>query len=160
MPGDKKTLALVARLTDVLNRQQLDEIEVERTRGEFDSLRVRIKRTKQPAPERKPKAPTETSSRLRNSLLAPTVGDSETDDFAAGTVRSEMVGTAYLKASPDAPKPFVRIGQAVEEGDPILIIEAMKTMNQILSPHSGIVVKVLVDDGEPVQFGTALMVIH
>ena len=160
MPGEKKTLTLVARLTDLLNRHRLSELEVEMVRSEFDRVKVRVKRTQPLAPEHKSNAPPEATSRLRDRLLDPMAASGEPDEDASGTVRSEMVGTAYLKASPEAPKPFVRIGQAVEEGDPILIIEAMKTMNQILSPHSGIVVKILVEDGEPVQFGTALMVIH
>jgi acetyl-CoA carboxylase biotin carboxyl carrier protein len=77
----------------------------------------------------------------------------------AGIVKSPMVGIAYLAAQPgDAP--FVRIGDAVSEGQTLLIIEAMKVMNQIRAPHSGRLAKVLVADAEPVEYGAALMLIE
>ncbi len=72
---------------------------------------------------------------------------------------SPMVGTAYLQAEPEAP-PFVKVGDAVAEGQTILIIEAMKTMNQIAAPRSGRVKRILVTDGQPVEFGAPLMVLE
>ncbi len=160
MAGDGDNLAFVARLTEIMNRQHLAEIEVDLERGKHDRLRVRLSRSHTNAADPRTRLGIETTSHLRNELMEPAETHNRSGDESAGTVRSEMVGTAYLKANPKAQTPFVKIGQAVEEGDPILIIEAMKTMNQILSPHSGIVVKILVEDGDPVQFGTALMVIH
>jgi len=70
-----------------------------------------------------------------------------------------MVGTVYLQAEPGSP-PFVKAGDKVEEGQTLLIIEAMKTMNQIPSPKSGTVKRVLVGDGDPVEFGSPLMIIE
>jgi len=76
-----------------------------------------------------------------------------------GTVKAPMVGTAYLAAQPGAP-PFVKAGDAVAEGQVILIIEAMKVMNQIRSPKAGRLARVLVEDGAPVEFGQALMILE
>lgn len=76
-----------------------------------------------------------------------------------GAVKSPMVGTAYLAPQPGAPA-FVRIGDAVTEGQVILIIEAMKVMNQIRSPHAGRVAEILVADGAPVEFGETLLILE
>ena len=84
----------------------------------------------------------------------------ETKAETKGLVSSEMVGTAYLKPSPEAETPFVHVGQSVKEGETLLIIEAMKTMNFIGAPHSGTIRKIMIDDGEPVQYGSELMVIN
>ena len=70
-----------------------------------------------------------------------------------------MVGTAYLAPQPGDP-PFVRLGDSVAEGQPLLIIEAMKTMNQIPTPRAGTVIQVLIEDGQPVEFGEQLMIIE
>ncbi len=76
-----------------------------------------------------------------------------------GAVTSPMVGTAYLAPSPGA-KPFVDVGSQVKAGDTLIIIEAMKTMNQIPAPRSGTVTQVLVENGQPVEFGEPLMIIE
>jgi acetyl-CoA carboxylase biotin carboxyl carrier protein len=76
----------------------------------------------------------------------------------AGAVTSPMVGTAYVAPEPGKP-PFVKVGDQVQEGDTLLIVEAMKTMNPILSPRSGKVTEILIHDSEPVEFGQALLVI-
>ena len=76
-----------------------------------------------------------------------------------GVVTSPMVGTAYRAPEPSA-KPFVEIGSRVSPGDTLLIIEAMKTMNQIPSPRSGTVIQILVEDGQPVEYGEPLMIIE
>jgi acetyl-CoA carboxylase biotin carboxyl carrier protein len=70
-----------------------------------------------------------------------------------------MVGTAYVGPEPGA-RPFVEVGSQVKAGDPLLIVEAMKTMNQIPSPRAGTVVQVLIEDGQPVEFGEPLMIIE
>ena len=77
----------------------------------------------------------------------------------AGAVTSPMVGTAYLSPSPGA-KAFVEVGSRVKAGDTLLIIEAMKTMNQIPAPRSGTVTQILVEDGQPVEFGEAMMIVE
>src|SRR4051812_26034878 len=76
-----------------------------------------------------------------------------------GVVSSPMVGTAYRASEPTA-KPFVDVGSAVKVGDPLLIIEAMKTMNQIPSPRAGKVTQILFEDGHPVEYGEPLMIIE
>src|SRR5579862_6385749 len=76
-----------------------------------------------------------------------------------GAIISPMVGTAYRGPAPGA-RPFVDVGSQVKAGDPLLIIEAMKTMNQIPSPRSGTVVQVLVEDGQPVEYGQPLMIVE
>jgi acetyl-CoA carboxylase biotin carboxyl carrier protein len=77
---------------------------------------------------------------------------------AAGAVTSPMVGTAYLRPSPDADA-FKKVGDAVKEGETILLVEAMKTFNPITAPKSGTLTEILVDDAQPVEYGEALFVI-
>lgn len=77
----------------------------------------------------------------------------------AGAVTSPMVGTAYLSPSPGA-KAFIEVGSRVKAGDTLLIIEAMKTMNQIPAPRSGIVTQILVEDGQPVEFGEVMLIVE
>jgi acetyl-CoA carboxylase biotin carboxyl carrier protein len=76
-----------------------------------------------------------------------------------GAVASPMVGTAYLAPEPGA-RPFVEVGTVVKTGEPLMIIEAMKTMNQIPAPRAGTVIQILVDDGQPVEYGQPLMIIE
>ena len=76
-----------------------------------------------------------------------------------GVVASPMVGTAYLAPEPGA-RPFVEVGMVVKTGEPLMIIEAMKTMNQIPAPRPGTVIQILVDDGQPVEYGQPLMIIE
>ena len=76
-----------------------------------------------------------------------------------GVVASPMVGTAYLAPEPGA-RPFVEVGTLVKTGEPLMIIEAMKTMNQIPAPRPGTVIQILVDDGQPVEYGQPLMIIE
>jgi acetyl-CoA carboxylase biotin carboxyl carrier protein len=99
-------------------------------------------------------------------VLAPAAGPAAAAPAAGadlakhpGMLPSPMVGTAYLAPSPGA-KPFVDIGQSVKAGDTVLIIEAMKTMNQIPAPRSGVVTQILVEDGQPVEFGEPMMIIE
>ncbi len=87
-------------------------------------------------------------------------GDASGSDPAAhpGAVTSPMVGTVYLSAEPGA-DPFVKLGEAVAEGQTLLIVEAMKTMNQIPSPRTGTVKRILIEDGSPVEYGAPLMIV-
>jgi acetyl-CoA carboxylase biotin carboxyl carrier protein len=87
---------------------------------------------------------------------APAVADSAQHP---GLVASPMVGTAYLGAAPGA-RPFVEVGSQVKAGETLIIIEAMKTMNQIPTPRSGTVIQILVEDGQPVEYGEPLMIIE
>ncbi len=76
-----------------------------------------------------------------------------------GAVKSPMVGTAYLRPNPDA-KPFIEVGSRVSAGDKLLLIEAMKTFNDIVAPKSGVVTSIIVEDGQPVEYGEPLLVIE
>ena len=78
---------------------------------------------------------------------------------SAGTVKSPMVGTAYLRPAPESAA-FVEVGSTVKAGEKILLVEAMKTFNEIIAPRSGTVTGILVQDGQPVEYGQALMVIE
>lgn len=99
----------------------------------------------------------------RPAAAAPAAADgaAERSPDAAhpGAVTAPMVGTVYLQSEPAAPQ-FVRVGDRVEKGDVLLIIEAMKVMNQIPAPHSGVVRRILVENGAPVEYGEVLMVLE
>jgi acetyl-CoA carboxylase biotin carboxyl carrier protein len=149
--------ALVRQLADILNDTELTEIEVER--GE---LRIRVAReiTAAPivqyaaAPAAAPAAP------VPAAAPASMPSDPATIVARAGEeVKSPMVGTAYLQASPEAP-PFVQPGDKVKKGQTLLIVEAMKTMNPIQSPRDGVVKEVLVGDAQPVEFGEPLVLLE
>lgn len=144
---------LIRDLANILNETELTEIEIEQ-----DDLRVRVSRAGTPQTVHAPIAP----SQPQLQPAAPAASAAEAPTAAApsaNAVTAPMVGTVYLSPAPGA-KPFVEIGQSVKEGQTILIIEAMKTMNQIPSPRSGKVVDVLVGDGHPVEFAEPMIVIE
>jgi acetyl-CoA carboxylase biotin carboxyl carrier protein len=136
--------ALIAELTQLLEANNLTEIEVQR-----GDQRVRVARGgtvvtaahTAPAPAR---------------AAAPVASDAKSHP---GVVTSPMVGTAYLSPEPSA-KPFVEEGSEVTSGQTILIVEAMKTMNAIPAPRAGKVTRILVEDGQPVEFGEPLMILE
>jgi acetyl-CoA carboxylase biotin carboxyl carrier protein len=143
---------LIRDLAGILNETNLTEIEVE-----LDAFKVRVSR-QSPAvhamatPQQIYAAPAQPATHPISSAAAPA-------DVSKNAVPSPMVGTAYLSPSPEA-KPFVEVGQAVKEGQTLLIIEAMKTMNQIPSPRAGTVTAILVEDAQPVEYGMPLVVIE
>ena len=156
--------AFIQALAELLNRNELTEISVKREYGENDRLTVSLsKHGKQvfvqgaPASLQALPAPAAAAAPAV-AAAAPAAG---LDDPAShpGAVTSPMVGTAYLSAEPGA-APFVTIGSQVAEGDTLMIVEAMKTMNHIPAPRAGTVRRVLVDDGTPVEFGTPLMIVE
>ena len=153
--ANETDVIFIQALAELLSAQDLTEIEVNRNYGEDDSLNVRISKTQNfvqmaPAP----------------AMIAPTVSPAPAVSEAAedpashpGAVSSPMVGTVYMQAEPDTPA-FITVGSKVSEGDTILIIEAMKTMNQIPAPHSGTVKRILVEDGAPVEYGSPMVIIE
>lgn len=145
---------LIRELAGILNDTNLTEIEVE-----LDSFKVRVSR--QPAAVHAVAAPAPVYA--APVAAAPAAGAAPAAPAAADTsknaVPSPMVGTVYLAPAPDA-KAFIEVGQAVKEGQTLLIIEAMKTMNQIPSPRSGTVKAILVEDSQPVEYGMPLVVIE
>ncbi len=157
---------LVRRLADILSDTGLTEIEVER-----GDLRVRVARKAAaiaapapayfaPAPAAPP-LPAAGAPSLGDAALAAAEGAPlrETAPPARGDlVKSPMVGTIYLQAQPGTP-PFVKVGDQVSEGQTLFIVEAMKTMNPIPAPRSGVVKELLVADGQPIEFGEPLAVI-
>jgi len=126
----------------------LSEIEFER-----DGQRVRVARQMQALV-----GPSRLASVADVPLLVPEPASIDPAKHP-GVVTSPMVGTAYVGPEPGS-RPFVEVGSRVQTGDTLLIVEAMKTMNQIPSPRSGTVVQVLIADGQPVEFGEPLMIIE
>ena len=161
--GTKKLdsdVEFIKALSEILRANDLTEIEVSRDYGESDSIDVRVAREIQAAPVMAAAAPVTVAAAPAIAAAAP-VAAAQPEDPAqhAGAVTSPMVGTVYLAAEPGA-DPFVAVGDKVSEGQTLLIIEAMKTMNQIPSTQSGTVKRILVDDGSAAEFGTPLMIIE
>lgn len=151
--------AFIQALAELLNRNDLTELSVKREYGENDRLTVQLSKhgrqvVVQAAPAAAP-APAAAAAPAA-APAAPALTDPAS---LPGAVTSPMVGTAYLAPEPGA-QPFVTIGAQVAEGDTLLIVEAMKTMNHIPAPRAGTVRRILVDDGTPVEFGTTLMVVE
>jgi acetyl-CoA carboxylase biotin carboxyl carrier protein len=144
---------LIRDLAGILNDTNLTEIEVE-----FGELKVRVSRQAQ-AVHAVAAPPVYAAPAPAASAPAPAAAAAAPADPGKNAVPSPMVGTAYLAPSPDA-KAFIEIGQKVKEGQTLLIIEAMKTMNQIPSPRSGTVTAILVEDAQPVEYGMPLVVIE
>ncbi|WP_299904552.1 acetyl-CoA carboxylase biotin carboxyl carrier protein [uncultured Paracoccus sp.] len=157
-------VAFIQSLAELLNASELSELSVKREYGEHDRLTVSLsKQGKQvvvqaAAPAYAPAAAPMAAAAAPAAGAAP-VASSDDPASLPGVVTSPMVGTAYLSAEPGA-APFVTIGQQVAEGDTLMIVEAMKTMNHIPSPRAGTVKRILVDDGNPVEFGAPLMVVE
>jgi len=157
-------VAFIAALAEMLSANDLTEIEVTRSYGEDQVLDVRVARTVQAAPvavAAPVAAPVAAAPAAAPAAAAPAAAPAAEDDPAQhpGALTSPMVGTAYLQPEPGAPS-FVSVGATVSEGQTVLIIEAMKTMNQIPAPKSGTVKRILVEDGSPVEFGAPLMIIE
>lgn len=156
-------IAFIRQLAELLRETDLSEIEVEREYGEDDQLKVRVSRQSSVAPvihQVAAPAPMHHAAPMAAApAAAPAPAAPEDPSLHPGAVTSPMVGTVYLQAEPGAPS-FVKVGDTVSEGQTLLIIEAMKTMNQIPAPCSGTVKRILVDDGSPVEYGAPLMIIE
>jgi len=149
-PADPIDARLVRRLAAILNDTGLTEIEVER-----GDLRIKVARNAGPAAPAIYAAPAPAVVAAAPAPSAPRVEP----EFEGEPVKSPMVGTVYLQPEPGA-APFVRVGDTVSEGQTLLIVEAMKTMNPIPAPKAGVITAVLVDDAQPVEFGAPLVVIE
>ena len=163
--------AFIRALTEMVRENDLAELEVKRDSEDAGRLSVRVRRgggafaapevvnvTQAPAPLAA--AFPHTPSPSQTQVVEPAVATTDRDPAShPGAVSSPMVGTVYLQAEPES-DPFVQIGDKVSEGQTLLIIEAMKTMNQIPSPKSGTVKSILVEDGAPVEFGAVLMIVE
>ncbi|UWQ20855.1 acetyl-CoA carboxylase biotin carboxyl carrier protein [Jannaschia sp. W003] len=152
-------VAFIKALAELLRDNDLTELEVMREYGEDDSLNVRVSRQTVAAPApaaAPPAAPAVPQAAAPAPAAAPAAPEDPAQD--PGAVTSPMVGTVYLSSEPGA-DPFVQVGDKVSEGQTILIVEAMKTMNQIPAPRAGTVKRVLVEDGAPVEFGAPLVIL-
>jgi acetyl-CoA carboxylase biotin carboxyl carrier protein len=146
---DKKPIVdqtLIRELAALLNETGLTEIEVE-----HDKMRIRVARNATPVAIH---APGPAAGPARSEPIPPADPASH-----AGAVPSPMVGTAFLAPEPGG-KPYVEVGDQVREGQTLLIVEAMKTMNQIPAPRAGKVTRIMVEDGQPVEYGEPLMIVE
>ena len=141
---------IIRDLAEILNQTDLTDIEVEQ-----GDLRIRVSRqvTMQAmVPQAQAAAPAPVA-------VVPVAVEAAKVDVSKNAIPSPMVGTAYLSPSPGA-RPFIEVGQKVKEGQTLMIIEAMKTMNQIASPRAGTVTAILINDAAPVEFGELLVVVE
>lgn len=141
---------LIRELATLLDETNLTEIEIERS-----GMRVRVARNVSIAAAMP--AVAHAAAPASVAAAAPAAGSDISKH--PGVVPSPMVGTAYWASEPGA-KPFIDVGSRVKVGDTLMIIEAMKTMNQIPSPKAGTVTQILVEDGQPVEFGEPLVIIE
>ncbi len=156
-------VAFIQALAELLRENDLTEVQVKRDYGEDDSLNVRVSRmhpVAAPAPAAFASSPAPApASGGPSASAAPTAELAEDPASHPGAVTSPMVGTVYMQGEPGAPA-FIRVGQQVSEGDTLLIVEAMKTMNHIPAPRSGTVKRILVEDGAPVEYGAPLVILE
>tara|TARA_B110000977_G_scaffold82890_1_gene110737 strand:+ start:212 stop:700 length:489 start_codon:yes stop_codon:yes gene_type:complete len=152
-------VSFIASLAELLRDNDLTELQVKRDYGENDSLNVRVSRQTQTIVQAA-SAPVAMAAAPAAAAAAPAAAETSNDPAAhPGVVPSPMVGTIYMAAEPGAAA-FVSVGTTVAEGDTILIIEAMKTMNHIPAPKAGTIKRILVEDGGAVEYGAPLVIIE
>jgi acetyl-CoA carboxylase biotin carboxyl carrier protein len=154
-------VAFIKALAELLNENELTELEVKRDYGADDTLNVRVSRKQKiisqvAAPAAPAAQPATPSTAAPAESATPPAEDPASHP---GAVVSPMVGTVYMQAEPGAPA-FVSVGDSVAEGDTLLIVEAMKTMNHIPAPRAGTVKRILIEDGAAVEYGAPLMIIE
>lgn len=154
-------VAFIRALAELLRDNDLTELQVKREYGEDDSLKVRVSRQHaqvitQVAAAPAASAPAAAAPAPVAVAASDSSGDPTTDP---GAVTSPMVGTVYMQTEPGAPA-FIKVGDSVSEGDTLLIVEAMKTMNHIPAPRSGTVKRILVEDGAAVEYGAPLVILE
>ena len=155
-------VAFIQALAELLRENDLTELQVKRDYGADDSLNVRVSRHQQQVLTQVATPAAAAPTPVASPASAPSAAPAETVDDPAdlpGAVTSPMVGTVYMQAEPGAPA-FISVGAQVAEGDTLLIVEAMKTMNHIPSPRSGTVKRIVVEDGAAVEFGTPLVILE
>ena len=148
--GASSEQQLIRELADLLNETGLSEIEIEKS-----GLKIRVARTL--SIQSTVAAAPATAAQAAAAAAAKAAASDPAKH--PGVVKSPMVGTAYRSPEPGAPA-FIEIGARVSQGDTLLIIEAMKTMNQIPAPHAGKVTQILIENGQPVEFGEPLVIIE
>ena len=150
--GEISQTELVESLADIAKRLDLSEIQYQ-----LGDLKIRVARQMTTAMVQQVPFAAQEAPRPAAAVapMAPTAPPAE----HPGTVKSPMVGTAYLRPAPESAA-FVEIGSVVKAGDKILLVEAMKTFNEIIAPKAGTVTQILVEDGTPVEYGQSLFVIE
>jgi acetyl-CoA carboxylase biotin carboxyl carrier protein len=149
-------VAAIDQLARIVLQYDLSEIEIS-----LGNLQVRLARERASSAASVaaiPQTPSAAAHPAQGSAVASPAMEPPAADLA-GAVKSPMVGTAYLRASPEA-KPFVELGSMVEVGDKLLLVEAMKTFNDIVAPRAGKVVSILVEDGSPIEYDQPLMIVE
>lgn len=152
-PGASIDADMIRKLAIILKETDLSEIEIERK-----DFRIRVARAIHVAAQ-VAVAPSAPAAPATMVAAPPALAASGKSALAEGTVTSPMVGTVYLSPAPDKP-PFVTLGAKVRRGQTLLIIEAMKTFNEIPAPRDGTVTAILVEAGHPVEYGEALLVLE
>lgn len=151
-------VAFISALAELLNKNELTEISVKREYGEDDSINVRVVKQANIVMSQAV-APAQAYAAPAAAAQAAPAAVSDDPSQHPGAVTSPMVGTCYLAAEPGA-TPFATVGAVVTEGQTVLIIEAMKTMNHIPAPRAGTIRRIFVEDGTAVEFGAPLMIIE
>jgi acetyl-CoA carboxylase biotin carboxyl carrier protein len=150
-------VAAIDQLARIMSKYDLSEIEIS-----LGDLQVRVARQREPAAYANVATiPAETPIAAGHApapAVAPLATSAPPADLA-GAVKSPMVGTAYLRATPET-KPFVEVGSMVKVGDKLLLVEAMKTFNDIVATRAGRIVSILVEDGSPVEYDQPLMIVE
>jgi len=160
--GNKSSLDLIKELVQLIKENDLSEIELERSDKDSESVYVRVSRQNDVLLPQVSKLQSSTPAlpiRNENTDGAKDPLKTSTIENDPGTLLSPMVGTVYLAPEPDS-SPFVQVGDKVTIGQTILIVEAMKTLNQIPAVKNGVVKRILVEDGMPVEYGSPLVVIE
>ncbi|WP_170326803.1 acetyl-CoA carboxylase biotin carboxyl carrier protein [Ruegeria arenilitoris] len=156
-------VAFIKALAELLRENDLTELQVKREYGEEDSLNVRVSRMTQavaaPVQVAVPAAAPAAPAAAPAPAAAEAPAAQEDPASHPGAVTSPMVGTVYMQPEPGAPA-FISVGASVSEGDTLLIVEAMKTMNHIHAPKAGTIKRILVGDGDAVEFGTPLVIVE
>ena len=162
--ADKKSSSadqeLISAIAEMVNKQNLAEVEIER-----DEFRIRVTRSFAPSEVMQVSAPAIAPIAAPAPAAAPaaviSLEQAPVDDVSSSpnTLLSPMVGTAYLAPEPGATD-FINVGMNVNEGQTMIIVEAMKTMNQIPAHKSGTITKILVQDSQPIEFGEPLVIIE
>lgn len=153
-------VSFIQSLAELLRANDLTDLKVKREYGENDRLDVQVSRQTQVVQAAAPVAVAAPAAAAAPAAPAASAAPQNDDPSShPGAVASPMVGTVYLAAEPGAAA-FISVGKEVKEGDTLIIIEAMKTMNHIPAPRAGVVKRILVEDGGAVEFGAPLVILE
>ncbi len=158
-PNHENDVTFIRALAELLRENDLTELQVKRDYGDDNSLNVRVSRATPAAAVMPASLPAPAAVSMPSPAPMPEGGTAEDPAEHPGAVTSPMVGTVYMQPEPGAPS-FISVGASVAEGDTLLIVEAMKTMNHIPAPRAGTVKRILIEDGAAVEYGTPLVILE